>query len=533
VHAFGVVREKLYKIVCNSPRASNARGELILLDVQMPEMDGFDTAAAIRRGEGKRRTPIIFVTAHGATSEKLARAYAVGASDFMTKPIDPDALRAKVGVIADLWRMVDQTKRDADTRHEQRLSEERQRWETEALRARVAEQERATAAEHAARLEAEKANDLKDQFLATLSHELRTPLNAILGWAAILRARSDGNPSVSRGLDVIERNAKAQARLIEDMLDTSRIAAGMLRLETQLVLLPEIIDLTIEAVRPAAERKHLTLDVDLDRDLPPISGDPERLRQIITNLLSNAIKFTLDGGQIAVSLIRQDTRARITVKDTGVGIAPEFLPHVFDRFRQGQGGRARLHGGLGIGLSLARHLVELHGGTIQAESDGPGKGATLTIFLPLGAVAMERPGPVERLQPATKRASLENLRVLFVDDEADARDLVREVLENAGATVLTVGSGADALAALPSWHPDVIVSDVGMAGQDGYALMRQVRALPAQSGGEVPSVALTAYASVDDVAQARAAGFQAHVAKPVEPAQFLSTVAAVAAASRA
>jgi signal transduction histidine kinase len=501
---------------------------LILLDVQMPEMDGFDTAAAIRRGEKSRRTPIIFVTAFGASQEKLAKAYAIGASDFMTKPIDPDALKAKVGVIADLWRMIDEAKQDAAIRHERRLAEERQRWETESLRQKVAEQEKATSAAEAARLEAENASKLKDEFLATLSHELRTPLNAILGWAALLQARSAAEPYFKRGLEVIERNAKAQTKLIEDMLDTSRIVAGKLRLERQPVLLSEIVDRTIEAMRPAAEQKKLTLEVALDRDTPPISGDPERLRQVLTNLLSNAIKFTLDGGRVDVRLADEGSRARITVRDTGVGIAREFLPYVFDRFRQSDGGASRAHGGLGIGLALARHLVELHQGAIEARSDGPGKGSTFTIVLPIDDNKLDHPTLAETSSPTTQTASLLNARVLIVDDEPDARDVLGDLCASSGAEVLTVGSAAEALAAL-SWRPDVIVSDIGMPGQDGYALMRQIRSLPPESGGWVPAVALTAYASLDDVAQARAAGFHAHIAKPVEPTLLLSTVAAAVA----
>lgn len=505
---------------------------LILLDVRMPGMDGFDTAAAIRTVEGGRSIPIIFVTAHGSTQEELAKAYALGASDFIEKPIDPEELRAKVRVLTDLVRAVHDARREADAKHERRLREERQRWETEALRARVADQERATASEHAARLDAEKANRLKDEFLATLSHELRSPLNAIVGWAALMKARGPVEPSFSKGIDAIERNARAQVRLIEDMLDTSRIVAGTLRLDLTRVELGQVIDRGVEAVRPAVDRKCLRMAVDVDEGLPPVAGDPDRLQQVIGNILSNAIKFTPDEGRIWIRASRHNSSVTISISDTGVGIAPDFLPHVFDRFRQGEGGRTRSHGGLGIGLSLARKLIELHGGSIDARSDGTGTGATFVIRLPIRAVAM--PDDVEGRSRAvsTAAASLANLRVLIVDDEADARDLVREVLESSGAAVLTAGSAAEALEAVASWRPDVIVSDVGMPGRDGYSLLRDVRGLADTSLRNLPAIALTAYASHDEAERARAAGFQVHVAKPIDPAQLVGIVASLASPPR-
>jgi len=506
---------------------------LIVLDVRMPDMDGFATASAIRQSESTRSLPIIFVTAHGRTQEQLANAYALGASDFIEKPVDPEVLQAKVRVITDLSRMIRQTRLEAEARHEQRLGEERQRWETEALRARVAEQERATAAEHAARLEAEQANRLKDDFLATLSHELRTPLNAILGWAAMLKVRGAVEPTFSKAVDVIERNARAQSKLIDDILDVSRIVAGKLRLEMATVDIGHIVDRAIESIRPAAERKHLSLAVHVDRGLPLVAGDPDRLQQVLANILSNAVKFTPAGGDVRVTSGRQGSHTCITVKDSGVGIAPEFLPHVFERFRQGESGPTRSHGGLGIGLALAHKLVELHGGAVEAHSEGLDKGATFVIRLPIRAVKA-REGGAETPQAEARGAgaSLANLKVLVVDDEEDARDLLREVLETAGARVLAVGSAADALAALPSWSPSVLVSDIGMPGMDGYALIRAVRALPPGSGGNVRAIAVTAYSSVDDAAQARAAGFQTHLAKPVEAAQLIAAVAAAASAVR-
>jgi signal transduction histidine kinase len=505
---------------------------VILLDVRMPVMDGFETAAAIRSTEGTRSIPIIFVTAHGSTQEQLSKAYALGASDFIEKPIDPDELRAKVRVLTDLARAVHEVRRAADAKHELQLREERQRWETEALRARVADQERATAAEHAARMEAEEANRLKDEFLATLSHELRTPLNAIVGWSALMKARGPVEPSFTKGVDAIARNARAQVKLIEDMLDSSRIVAGTLRLDLSRVDIGQVIDRGVDAIRPLAERKRLRVTVRVDESLPVLAGDPDRLQQVLGNILSNAVKFTPDEGEIWIRAARYRSSVTITVTDTGVGIAPEFLPHVFDRFTQAQAGRTRSHGGLGIGLSLARKLVELHGGTIDVRSDGAGKGATFVVRLPVRAVALPDDVEVSARAVPTTTPSLSNLRVLVVDDEADARDLVREVLESSGAAVFAAGSAAEAAAAIASWRPDVVVSDVGMPGRDGYSLLREVRALADPSLRDVPAIALTAYASRDEAERARAAGFQVHLAKPVEPAQLVAVVASLASPSR-
>jgi signal transduction histidine kinase len=507
-----------------------AQGEfaLIVLDVRMPDMDGFATAAAIRQSDITRGVPIIFVTAHGKTQEELVKAYALGASDFMDKPIDPEALRAKVRVITDLSRMVQQTRREAEARHDQRLREERQRWENDALQARVEEQERATAAEHAARVEAEQANRLKDEFLATLSHELRSPLNAILGWVSILKARGAVEPTFSKAVDVIERNARAQSKLIDDMLDTSRIVAGKLRLEMAAVDIVHVVDRAMEAIRPAAERKRMSVTVEVDPLLPEAAGDPDRLQQVLANVLSNAVKFTPESGDVRVAARRDASQVCITVKDSGVGIAAEFLPHVFDRFRQAEGGPTRSYGGLGIGLALARNLVELHGGTIEAHSDGLGKGARFVIRLPSRPVKVAEGVGNALAEVSVASPSLANVTVLIVDDEDDARDLLREIIESAGARVLAVASAAEALQALATWRPSVLVSDIGMPSMDGYALMRAVRALPHAAGGSVAAIAVTAYTSIDDAAQARAAGYQAHVRKPVEPAQLLAAVATAA-----
>ncbi len=497
---------------------------LILLDVQMPDMDGFTTASAIRSRDQTRRIPIIFLTAHDSGSEVLARAYAIGAADFLTKPLDPGVLRAKVKAIADLWRKVEETKREATEESDRRLSLERQKWETEALRQRIAQQEQATVTEHLARLEAEDANRVKDQFLATLSHELRTPLTAILGWAATLKRKEATAPAIARGLEAIERNARVQARLIEDLLDTSRIMAGKISLDLRMVVLGELVWQVGEAIRPTADRKGVEIRMSVDPDLPPIAADPDRLQQVLTNVLVNAVKFTGEGGRVEVHAQRTRSTVRIRIKDTGVGIAPEFLPHVFDRFRQGDASTTRSYGGLGLGLSVARHLIALHGGTIAAESEGPRKGSTFTVELPVRAVTAAQEtlrGPVR----STTSVSLKDVRALVVDDELDARELLREVLESAGASVLAVDSADAALKAFPVWQPDVVLSDIAMPQQDGLAMIRRIRALPDHAGDHVPAAAITAYASREDAARARSAGFQAHLAKPITPTDVISTVA--------
>ena len=371
-----------------------------------------------------------------------------------------------------------------------------------------------------------EANQAKDQFLATLSHELRTPLNAILGWIRLLRTRTLDEAGAARAFEVIERNTRVQVQLIEDLLDISRIIAGKLRLDMRTVDLVPVIEAALDAVRGLADAKDIRLQVSLDvsaASAGPVSGDADRLQQVVWNLLSNAIKFTPKGGRVEIRLERVDTAARITVSDTGSGISPEFLPYVFDRFRQAGGSG----GGLGLGLALVQHFVELHGGRVRAESPGEGHGATFTVELPLAPAAadeaeLKRTYRDRRALP--QLAGLGGLRVLVVDDEADARELLTTVLERSGAKVIAVGSTADALEALQRWRPDVLVSDLGIPGEDGYALIRRVRALAPAQGGETPAIAVTAYARIEDRLRAAAAGFQMHVAKPAEPADVVAAI---------
>ncbi|HEV7393767.1 MAG TPA: ATP-binding protein [Burkholderiales bacterium] len=389
--------------------------------------------------------------------------------------------------------------------------------------------------ERSARTEAERASAMKDEFLATLSHELRTPLSAILGWSQVLRLRTMGEAELRQGLETIERNARVQTQLIEDLLDMSRITSGKLRLDIQQVAPAKFIEAAAETVRPAAEAKGIRLEAVLDPAAGPISGDPGRLQQVVWNLLSNAIKFTPRSGRVQVVLQRVNSHVEISVADTGIGIRSEFIPHVFDRFRQADASTTRTFGGLGLGLSIVKRLVELHGGTVRAKSDGEGHGTTFTVLLPLSAVRTNADAQ-DRTHPTTAsalafdfhRPDLSGIKVLVVDDEPDARDLIQRVLAECDAQVLTAGSAAEALALVKAEKPHVLVSDIGMPEVDGYELLRRVRALGPTRGGNLPAVALTAFARSEDRTRALHAGFLVHVSKPVEPSELVATVASVA-----
>jgi signal transduction histidine kinase len=384
----------------------------------------------------------------------------------------------------------------------------------------------------------QEASRAKDEFLATLSHELRTPLNAILGWVRMLRTGKLDEITFDRGLETIERNSKSQAQLIEDLLEVSRIISGRLRLDLRPVDLVSVINAAVDAVRPPMDAKEIRLEVMLDPKAGPVSGDPGRLQQVLWNLLSNAAKFTSRGGYIQVRLERIDSHVEITVSDTGSGISADFLPFVFDRFRQADSSYTRKHGGLGLGLAIVRHLVELHGGSVHVYSAGEGQGATFTVKLPLMIVqdmyrfpaeASERRPPTSSYQVSFKCAPiLEGLRVLVVDDEPDARDLLMTVLRECRADVTAVATAAEALEAISRLRPDVMVSDIEMPAEDGYSLIRKVRALESEQGGQTPAIALTAHARVEDRLRALSAGYKAHVAKPVEPAEIVAVIASLA-----
>ncbi|MDQ6619198.1 MAG: PAS domain-containing protein [Pseudomonadota bacterium] len=387
--------------------------------------------------------------------------------------------------------------------------------------------------ERSSRAEAERASRMKDEFLATLSHELRTPLSSILGWAHVLRSGRASSADLDKGLDVIERNARAQAQLIDDLLDMSRIISGKVRLDVQSVEPASFIDAAIETVRLAAEAKDIRLEKLLDAGPFTISGDPNRLQQIVWNLLANAIKFTPKGGKVQIVLERVNSHLEISVADTGVGIAPEFLSHVFDRFRQADSSTTRRFGGLGLGLSIVKHLVELHGGTVRVHSEGEGAGATFTVHLPLAVVHRSQEVPREHPRaPVAQRAELQHVdlagvRILIVDDQSDARELIARVLSECNAEVLTCATAEEGLEVIEKARPTLLISDIGMPGTDGYEFLRQVRALGTSKGGAIPAIALTAFARSEDRTRALRAGFLVHLSKPVELAELIATVASV------
>ena len=404
----------------------------------------------------------------------------------------------------------------------------------EAVQKARAEAETSAAEKERLYREAQESSRLKDEFLATISHELRTPLTAILGWAHMLRTGQFVGDSALKACETIERNARAQAQLIDDLLDVSRIITGKLRIDVRPLDPNSFVEAAVEAVRPAAEAKGVRVQRIMDTGIITVSGDPVRLQQVVWNLLSNAIKFTPRGGTVQIRLERVNSHIEIAVSDTGSGIAPEFLPHVFDRFRQADQRTTRQHGGMGLGLAIVRHLVELHGGTVSAESAGEGQGATFTVLLPVAPV-YQVPAEGVRVHPAARDMlpsfecvdRLDGVRVLVVDDEPDTRDLLKAGLGRCGAEVTAAASVAEALEAMQTAAPDLLISDIGMPEEDGYEMIRRVRALPDESGGRVPAIALTAYARVEDRMHALRAGYQMHVPKPVELAELVAVAASL------
>jgi PAS domain S-box-containing protein len=409
--------------------------------------------------------------------------------------------------------------------------------------AREAQLMRLLADEKAARKEAEAANRTKDEFLATVSHELRTPLNAVSGWVQILRRGDMDRDTMVHGLETVERNVKVQTKIIEDILDVSRIITGKLSLDVRPVNLVEVIEAAVDAVRLAVDTKEIKLDLKLDSNIGPVSGDQDRLQQIVWNLISNAIKFTPKGGTVSVRLARVGPQAEITVSDTGKGISREFLPFVFDRFRQADSTSTRQHSGLGLGLAIVRHLVEIHGGTVRAASPGEKQGATFTVRLPIISVRSAEAIPAQAgaqapsNDPAPALTSgidindtqkLHGLRVLVIDDEADALEMLRVMFTQLGADVKVSSSAQEGLGILKQWAPEVLVSDIGMPNEDGYSLIRQVRELEPERGGKVPAIALTGYSRPEDGSRLLSAGYQAHLSKPVEMAELVNTIASLA-----
>ena len=615
---------------------------VILLDVKMPQLDGFETAGLIRGRPSTEKTPIIFLTAASELEAGMSRGYALGAVDYIQLPVQPEVLRAKVSVFVELFRRRERVRELAERRrlreereHTQRLAEAADRLDFETrrnrfftlapdllaiadlegrllqlnsswqrtvgfahdeLRARsvadflhpedreafveqlrelaegapaarfenrhrhadgsyrwlswtaaafreeglvylfardvtfrkLAEESRLELVrEQEARKAAERDNELKDQFLATLSHELRSPLTPILGWATMLRNEQVAPGEVAHALEVIERNARLQAQLIEDLLDVSRIVTGKFRMETTPVDLRSVVEKGLDAVRPAADRRRIHLAVDLGPGPVSVLADPERLQQVVWNLAANAVKFSSEGGTVHVRVEADGEAARLSVRDEGVGISPDFLPHAFEHFKQASEGSTRTHGGLGLGLAIVSHIVQAHGGSVAAESGGVGKGATFTVVLPR-VVEVELPPSVsdEPATPAFGSTLLGGRKLLVVDDEADVRDVLSHVLGRYGARVTTAASVAEALAHFDADSPDMVVSDIGMAGEDGYALLERVRALRTRDGRPVPVVAVTAYATPVDAARIRESGFRAHLVKPVDPRIVVETVVA-------
>jgi signal transduction histidine kinase/ActR/RegA family two-component response regulator len=396
------------------------------------------------------------------------------------------------------------------------------------LKMSEAEREKILLREQAARAEAEAANRLKDEFLSTLSHELRTPLTSIIGWTHLMRGGQVRGEVQAQALETIERNAKVQSRLIDDLLDLSRIISGKLLLETREVSLDTVVSNSIEVVRPAANAKGIQLTHEFEPGGKTISGDSARLQQVAWNLLSNAVKFTPEGGSVHVRLTNEGARVKFSVSDTGRGIPAEFLPHVFDRFRQADSATTRAYGGLGLGLAIVRHLAELHGGEVRAESAGEDQGSTFSVTFPLAQTAApcscQQAETVESALSLNRHEGLTGVRVLVVDDEQDTRRLISTVIAQSGAEVTACASAGEALEKLKTWRPHILMSDIGMPGEDGYALIKQVRALPPERGGRTPAAALTAYARDEDRGRALAAGYQLHIAKPFNPRELLAAV---------
>lgn len=642
---------------------------VILLDVQMPDMDGFETAALIRQRERSRNTPIIFLTAFNTNDELMVKGYALGAVDYLFKPINPAILTSKVTVFVELFKKTLEVKRQATQlaaiNVELRQSEERFRllsrcspvgiflmdtvghytyanpscqaicgfsvqenWQTDWTNS-ILEQDRekvltdwsdciqqgqaysdefriATAnavlkwvhvrtspmmsdsgellghvgtiedisdrkqadaardqiiREQSARQQAETANRMKDEFLAIVSHELRTPLNSILGWSQLLLHRKLDESTTVRALETIERNARSQAQLIEDILDVSQIIRGKLRLAMQPVSMVPLLEAVIETVRPLADDKSIQLECQFDQSVDKVYGDSERLRQIIWNLLSNAIKFTPESGHVTVKLSRitrnehQQLKAQnqsaahtplyhfdtdamsspettdyaqVQVIDTGIGISADFLPYVFDRFRQADSTTTRPYGGLGLGLAIVHHLVQQHQGMIWADSAGEDQGATFTVNLPMLTIdersRLNLPEPTHAEQNG-KVPSLENIQVLLVEDHDDTRDFIAMVLRESGAKVTAVASVNEAIQHLEQSQPHVLVSDIGMPKEDGYKLIGKVRDRENNSDTHIPAIALTAYARPEDQSRVLEAGFEMHVPKPVEPKELVIVVA--------
>ena len=476
-------------------RARDNTPDLILLDVKLPDIDGFEVSRRLKADAVTASIPVLQITATYSSTEHWAQALNAGADGYLTHPAEPIVLVATIRAL---------------------------------LRAREAERQ------------LREANRLKDDFLATLSHELRTPLNAIVGWAHVLRTPNLDPAVTLRAVESIQRNAEAQTRLIADILDVSRIVTGKLRIDSRRVELARVVEAALETVRPSAVARQVTLESALDAQAI-VQGDPNRLQQISWNLLTNAVKFTPAGGTVRVFVRRQAPNVQLVVEDTGIGIDAAFMPFVFDRFRQADASMTRTVSGLGLGLALVNDLVQIHGGTVRAESAGVGQGARFSVSLPeapAGTPEAAAPPPTSPVREAPSRPAppsgpiLGGVNVLLVDDDTDFLESLSVALQGRGAQVTRADSAGAALAAIDASIPDVLVSDLGMPEEDGYGLIRELRARPASRGGHVPAIALTAYVADHDRDRSLAAGFQLHLGKPMDPGLLIQAIADVVARGR-
>lgn len=496
---------------------------VVLVDACMPDMDGFELASLIRKHPRCDRTAIILVSAVYLSDLDRLRGYGAGAVDYVPVPIVPEVLRAKVSIFADLFRKTKQLSRINDEL-ERRVAER-----TAALEASAAELRISEAREREARTVAERANKLRDEFLATLSHELRTPINAVLGWVQLLQRGSLDDETRGEGLRIIENGVRAQVRLIEELLDVNRIASGKFQINNDLFMFAEPFQAAVSTILPQITAKGLKFLQPPTLPEVALRGDATRLQQVIWNLLSNATKFTPAGGSIEITVESSPRSVRFSIRDSGQGIAPDVLPHVFERFRQADSSTTRRHGGLGLGLTIARHIVEQHRGTIVATSDGEGRGACLTVTLPIESVA----GIPELPPPARFEGGvdLRGLQILIVDDDRATREIVARIVGDCGAETRLAAGADEAIALFRACRPDLLVCDIAMPEKDGYALLAELRAL--NDGATVPALALTAYTRAEDRSAALAAGYQQHLGKPIDPSELLAAVVALTPARSA
>lgn len=487
--------------------ANGGPPDVLVLDLRLPEMSGIEVLRFVRNSLDETSLPILMLTVQGGKAD-IVEGLSSGANDYLAKPYDDAELLARV---TSLYRL-------------RKLSDE--------LRGQRARQQELLEQARDSSQRAEQANRAKDDFLANVSHELRTPLNAIAGWARLLRSKSLAAERLDDALDTIDRNVRAQTRLIDDLLDVSRIISGKLSLSLEPTDLVDVVRAAVKAVGPTADTKRITIRTDVATAATVVLGDASRLQQVVWNLLANALKFTPAGGTVEVLLFPTEAGLELTIRDDGQGIVAEALPHIFDRFKQAESSLTRSHGGLGLGLAIARHLVELHGGSISADSAGPGLGATFRVLIPSSdePSAAISPGSASVPPPAASNA-LDGLRILLVDDERDGREATAILLREHGAEVDIASSAREALAALDRAVPDVLLSDIGMPDEDGLSLLRRIRLRASAGGGGVPALALTAYARSADRVQSLVAGFDGYVTKPVEPAGLISAVARLAGRS--